>query len=589
MPTDDAYKKKYTNSWAFIVGINDYKKASPLSYAKNDAEGIAKILKEKFHFPEANISLLIDENATQKNIRDSFNEFTKEEKIQPDDRLLVFYAGHGHTLQGKRGEVGFLVPVDGDPEDIRTLIRWDELTRGADLVPAKHIFFIMDACYGGLAFLRTPSFGSMRFLGDMLQRFTRQALTAGKANETVSDGNGVKPGHSIFTAHLLEGLEGNAATEDGIITASGIMAYVYDRVGRDQYSHQTPHFGFVDGDGDFIFDTSLLIQKQNAHQTKFSEGEAAGETGDDDILINTSPQIVSAYNSKESVVTITKELLSDEKKKIELEDFVFQHVRKFLDTTDLRHFPVQGANIRKEEFSERLKSYEAAATDLQQILILLGKWGDQNQIQLLEKVFQHIAEADKGASGVTLWISLNWYPIQLLMYSAGISALSAKNYPALKIILETKVDEDTNSGRTSEILVPVSSNLSEIDDHFKWLPGHDRHYVPRSEYLFKNLQPTLEDLLYLGKSYEELFDQFEILSALDFAYLTNRAWGPYGRFGWKHKSSSRTSPFNSLVEEANTKKENWEPIKAGFFKGSFDEFASKAKEFKGRMDQLSWF
>ncbi len=428
----------------------------------------------------------------------------------------------------------------------------------------------------------------MRFLGDMLQRFTRQALTAGKANETVSDGNGVKPGHSIFTAHLLEGLEGKAATEDGIITASGIMAYVYDRVGRDQYSHQTPHFGFVDGDGDFIFDTSLLEQKQSTHKTELTEGKAEGETGDDDILINTSPQIVSTNNTKESVVSITKELLSDEKKKIELEDFVFQYVRKFLDATDLRHFPVQGSNIQKEEFAERLKAYESASTDLQHILILLGKWGNQNQIHLLEKVFQRIAEADKGASGFILWIRLNWYPIQLLMYSAGISALSAKNYPALKMILETKVDEDTNSGRRSEIVVPVSSNLSEIHDNFKWLTGHDRHYVPRSEYLFKNLQPTLEDLLYLGKSYEELFDQFEILSALDFAYLTNGTWGPYGRFGWKHNSYGRTSPFDALVEEANSKGEHWEPIKAGFFKGSFDEFAAKAKEFKDRLDQLSW-
>ena len=135
----------------------------------------------------------------------------------------------------------------------RRSIRWDELTRNADLIPAKHMFFVMDACYGGLVLTRSPlSAGSMRFLRDMLQRFSRQVLTAGKADETVADANGPRPGHSIFTGHLLDALEGGA-TSEGVITASGVMEYVYQKVARDQYSRQTPHYGFFDGDGDFVF------------------------------------------------------------------------------------------------------------------------------------------------------------------------------------------------------------------------------------------------------------------------------------------------------------------------------------------------
>ena len=97
----------------------------------------------------------------------------------------------------------------------------------------------------------------MRFLRDMLQRFSRQVLTAGKADETVADANGPRPGHSIFTGHLLDALEGGAASE-GMITASGVMAYVYQKVSRDQYSRQTPHYGFFDGDGDFVFASDAL-------------------------------------------------------------------------------------------------------------------------------------------------------------------------------------------------------------------------------------------------------------------------------------------------------------------------------------------
>ena len=58
-----------------------------------------------------------------------------------NDRIIFFFAGHGHTVSSRRGEIGYLVPVDGYPGDISTLIRWDELTRNADLINAKHIFF----------------------------------------------------------------------------------------------------------------------------------------------------------------------------------------------------------------------------------------------------------------------------------------------------------------------------------------------------------------------------------------------------------------------------------------------------------------
>lgn len=80
-----------------------------------------------------------------------------------------------------------------------------------------------------------------------------RVLTAGKADETVADCGGPRPDHSIFTGHLLDALEGNAADGSGVISANAVMVYVYDHVGKDPHSRQSPHFGFLDGDGDFIF------------------------------------------------------------------------------------------------------------------------------------------------------------------------------------------------------------------------------------------------------------------------------------------------------------------------------------------------
>ena len=39
------YAPTYANSWALIIGINKYSYASPLGYARNDAEQFANVLK----------------------------------------------------------------------------------------------------------------------------------------------------------------------------------------------------------------------------------------------------------------------------------------------------------------------------------------------------------------------------------------------------------------------------------------------------------------------------------------------------------------------------------------------------------------
>jgi hypothetical protein len=585
-----SYQTKYTNSWALVIGINAYEHVSHLGYATNDAKGLAEVLETRFFFPKENIILLLDEKATADKIREAFLAFADEEKIKPDDRLLVFFAGHGHTVLGRRGEVGYLVPTDGLIDNLATLIRWDELTRNADLIPAKHVFFMMDACYGGLAHTRTPALGSMRFLGNMLERFGRQVLTAGKADEVVSDGDGTRVGHSIFTSHLLDALEGAASTQDGVLTANGVMAYVYQRVSQDQYSKQTPHYGFVDGEGDFIFDLSLLEALQKAGQTASSGplGDQAGIVGEEDILTNTSQELVVLPDLGSPISRTVKALLSDPTKKIVLDDFVTRHVKKFLAATDLRNFPVQDSAVQKDDFIDRLHRYEAATADLQEIVILLARWGDQNQLFLLEKIFIRLAEADKGSAGVVMWLHLTWYPLQNLMYVAGIAALSAGNYSALKVVFQTMV-QTNHDGKKLPLVVAVGANMTDIVEQFKLIPGQEQKYVPRSEYLHKLLQPGLEDMLLLGKSYESLFDAFEILFALTFASYKGRGWGPIGRFGWKHSGRHGESPFDALLDEANGEKEKWGPLQAGLFGGSSETFTDIAKTFKAYLDRLSWW
>ena len=575
------YSPSYENSFALVIGINDYLNASPLGYAVNDAEAVADLIESDFDFKSENIKILLNESATRNEIMSTFMSYANGE-ISPNDRIFIFFAGHGMTQTGRRGEVGFLIPYDGNLSNLSSLIRWDDLTRNAELIVAKHILFVMDACYGGLAITRSLSAGSMRFLKDMLQRYSRQVLTAGKANEVVADAGGPIPDHSVFTGHFLQGPQDKAATGDGVITANGVMAYVYDRVAKDLHSQQTPHYGFLDGDGDFVFKAPTINDLKEKDKV------------DEDILISVpTPSAEIETPVINDLIEKTKEYLSDSRYKIKLHDLFNQKLREVVALLEDDQFKAQGGTFSEEEFIKRIKLYEDIIKEIQAMTACVAYWGNNDHYHLLGKTIARVCDSFSPEGGLVVWLNLRWYPVFLLLYSAGISAVSANNFDALATILTTKVQSPRNIYETIEVTLPVGDAAAGLHDDFKRLPGHEWQYVPRSEYFFKLLQPGLDDLLFLGRDYEPMFDRFEVFLALVHAELEynpdNRVWGPLGRFGWKYSSGRRSNAYSEIVKEANSFKSEWPPLKAGLFSGSIDRFLEVSTKFEESLKKLTWW
>jgi len=112
-----------------------------------------------------------------------------------------------------------------------------------------------------------------------------------------------------------------------------------------------------------------------------------------------------------------------------------------------------------------------------------------------------MAETDKGTAGTILWLRFGWYPIYLLMYSAGIAALSARKFDSLKVILSTPVRTQLREDQNIPLITAVVSNIySELGDAFKWIPDHERKHFPRSEHFFEILRAPLEETLFLGRT-----------------------------------------------------------------------------------------
>jgi hypothetical protein len=211
---------------------------------------------------------------------------TLHEKVGENDRVVIFFAGHGGTYTSDGRANGYIVPVDGDAS-YASNIQMDELrTSALRLDKAKHILFIMDACYGGLLAATRGSKvenNHPHYLEEITKRKARQVLTAGGADQQVADGG--PGGHSHFTYHLLRALKDAQGdlNGDSYITFAELVAYLLPVADTFQ---QTPTYSTLAGHalGEFTFTTGtpLLVAQAPAVAPPSREpGEAFGSRGRD--------------------------------------------------------------------------------------------------------------------------------------------------------------------------------------------------------------------------------------------------------------------------------------------------------------------
>ena len=256
-------KDIYSESYALIIGINKYENVDPLSYAVNDAKKIKSILIEKYGFSEDNIRYLTDKEATKDNIMTAFNDIllTAGER----DRVVLFYAGHGDTYKlPNGGDMGYLIPVDGSNSKEKiflTSIPMSDFEQIAKMSAAKHILYLVDACYGGLS-LDTRGLSKEQtpeYLKKMTDKKGRQVITAGGKDEEVMEK--AEWGHSAFTKNLIAGLEEDLAdaNDDGIISGDELGSYIKTGVTFDTEGQHTPQRGRLTTDpGEFVFISQTL-------------------------------------------------------------------------------------------------------------------------------------------------------------------------------------------------------------------------------------------------------------------------------------------------------------------------------------------
>ncbi len=267
----------YDNSYALIIGIDKYQNVRSLDYAVKDAEDIQSMLIDKFHFQQDNIVLLKNEEATKTTILQEFSNITK--KAESNDRVLIFFAGHGETEDlPDGGEMGYLLPVDGNKTDLYiSSIKMDEIQTISLRSEAKHILYLIDACYGGIASVGARSLdaeSTPNYLNKITQYKSRQIITAGGRGEQVIEKS--EWGHSAFTKNLLSGLRDWMADtdSDGIITVQELGAYLKKKVTIDSNNKQTPKTRNLSTDeGEFVFISDVKNEEKRTNEISIVDNQ----------------------------------------------------------------------------------------------------------------------------------------------------------------------------------------------------------------------------------------------------------------------------------------------------------------------------
>lgn len=259
LATVEYLRTQVGKTWAVVIGINDYDHLRRLQYAVADATEVARVLKNQGY----EVIELYDKHATRRAIVSELGGKLLK-RVTAKDRVLIYYAGHGveQRVEGGRA-MGYLVPVDGETDDYAgTGISMGLIKELAEALPAKHVLFVVDACYGGIAgqLFRSaefPKYITREFLRLVTRERGRQLITAGGANQEALES--AAWGHSVFTYYFLQGIgEGLAdLNDDGIIPASELYTYLDNRVyaaARMQMHVQRPEFWTLAADkGEFVF------------------------------------------------------------------------------------------------------------------------------------------------------------------------------------------------------------------------------------------------------------------------------------------------------------------------------------------------
>ena len=230
-----------TQSYALVIGIAHYQnlpQSAQLQYPERDAESVYSTLisQQGGQFPANHVHMLTGPQASRANVLHELQDWLPT-VTAPQDRVLVYFAGHGFISGGK----AYLAPFDIDLKRISdSAISMDLLgSLIGTRIHGNWKVLITDACHSGAITPETNPAELNQSLLNVHQSIF--SLTASRDREQSFESPDWGGGHGIFTYYVVRGLTGEAdANADGIVTADELAEYVHTNVRTATQGRQNP-------------------------------------------------------------------------------------------------------------------------------------------------------------------------------------------------------------------------------------------------------------------------------------------------------------------------------------------------------------
>ena len=251
IPVDKTKKDKGDGKSYFLgIGIDKYQKFDSLNNAVSDVTALAELLKKEYDIDETII--IKNEKATREHIIDQLDKLKK--KVSPNDKLLIFFSGHGHLDDDEKG---FWIPTDADKSNTAHYIRNSTIRDYIEDFKSLHTLLISDSCFSGSLIVRGATRSSSA-VEDLEKKKSRWVLCSGGHDQLVYDGSPGK--NSPFTSSVIETLKNS---KDAKINVGKLTELVREltRANYKQLPEGYPLFGVGHKGGQYVFCRKLFEEE----------------------------------------------------------------------------------------------------------------------------------------------------------------------------------------------------------------------------------------------------------------------------------------------------------------------------------------
>ena len=215
------------NTFAVIIGNENYSQVSKVPYAQNDAKIFATYCQKTLGLPQKNIKTYTD--ATFGILLSAVDNIKKiAEAYKGNLNVIFYYAGHG--LPNEDSKDAFLLPVDADGRNTAACYATNKLYEELAGLGAKSVTVFMDACFSG-AQRGEGMLASARGVAikprDVEPKGNMVVFSAASADETAYPYT--EKGHGLFTYFLLKKLQ----ESKGNATLGELGSYIREKVSQE--------------------------------------------------------------------------------------------------------------------------------------------------------------------------------------------------------------------------------------------------------------------------------------------------------------------------------------------------------------------